>query len=56
MATAKEIIDESGYPLQIFLENEVERTKQESTWRVLVSEHRWVNPFSDEEGYIDFIL
>jgi hypothetical protein len=56
MATLQEIIDESGYPLQLFLENEVEINKQSSRWRVLVSEHRWINPYNDEEGYIDFVL
>ena len=52
----QEIINESGYPLQIKLENIINSSTQEHNWRVLAREHRWVNAATGEEGFIDLIL
>ena len=56
MKEAQEIIDNSGYPLQIRLEEWIKDTSQQSKWRVLVKEHRWINAETKEEGYIDLVL
>lgn len=56
MKTAQDFVNESGYPLQIHLEKLIEETKQEHKWRVAVSEHRWVNAETKDEGYIDLVL
>jgi hypothetical protein len=56
MQTIQEIINSSGYPLQIRLEKLIEETKDDHGWRVLVDEHRWCNPSTKDEGYIDLIL
>jgi len=52
----QEIINESGYPLQIKLENIINSSTQELNWRVLAREHRWVNAATGEEGFIDLVL
>jgi len=56
MKTIEDIIKESGYPLQVHLEHEINRTQDTHGWRVLVSEHRWVNPETQDDGFIDIIL
>jgi hypothetical protein len=53
----KDIIDRSGYPLQIKLEEvvrELDRGHVGSAWHILFDEHRWVN--GDREGYVDLVL
>jgi hypothetical protein len=54
--TPQDIVNGSGYPLQIHLESLIDSTVDSHGWRVLVSEHRWVDPVSDEEGFIDMVL
>ncbi len=56
MKTAQDIIDNSGYPLQIHIEDWIKKTLNQHKWRVLAKEHRWVNMSSNDEGYIDLIL
>jgi hypothetical protein len=55
MKTAQEIIDNSGYPLQIHIK-ELIASQQHCGWRVVSDEHRWVNAETNAEGYIDLIL
>jgi hypothetical protein len=43
MKSSQDIVNNSGYPLQIRLEKWIEETWQQHKWRVLVKEHRWVN-------------
>lgn len=56
MKTTEEIVNESGYPLQIRIERWIEETGQQHRWRVAAREHRWVNSETGDEGYIDLIL
>lgn len=56
MATIEDIVNDSGYPLQIRLEEWIKETWKEHHWEVATSEHRWVNKQTQEEGYIDLIL
>jgi hypothetical protein len=56
MKSPEEIVNESGYPLQIRLEKWIEDTWREHKWKVLVSEHRWVNSETKDEGFIDLVL
>jgi len=56
MPNYQEIINSSGYPMQIQLARLIENTKSEHGWSVFVSEHRWEDPISKEEGFIDLIL
>jgi len=56
MKTIQDIIDNSGYPLQMHIENWIRDTSNQHRWRVLTKEHRWVNAVTNEEGFIDLIL
>jgi hypothetical protein len=56
MKTAQDVVNDSGYPLQIRLEQLIEETRENHKWKVLVREHRWVNAETKDEGYIDLIL
>lgn len=56
MKTAHDLINESGYPLQLYVAEEINNFSSEHGWRVLVKEHRWVNSETQDEGYIDIIL
>ena len=56
MKTTHDIINDSGYPLQIHLENLIASTTNRHNWGVLVKEHRWVNAESNDEGFIDLVL
>lgn len=51
-----EIVNQSGFPLQIGIRNLVERTKNVHGWRVLHSEHSWRNPEDGDTGFIDLVL
>jgi len=57
--TNKKLIDavnRSGFPLQIGLENLVNKTHSKHGWRVIYSEHSWKNPADGCSGFIDLIL
>lgn len=56
MPNYQEIINSSGFPLQMRLEQLINDTKQDHGWSVLVSEHRWEDLSSKDEGFIDLIL
>jgi len=56
MKTAHDIVNGSGYPLQIYLEEWIRETYRQHRWEVLVREHRWVNAETNDEGYIDLVL
>ncbi len=56
MKTAHEIVNNSGYPLQIRLEEWIKETYQQHNWKTLAREHRWVNQETKDDGYIDLIL
>lgn len=50
------IANESGYPLQIAIENQVARTVDEHGWKVRYVEHAWTNNLDQETGYADLVL
>jgi hypothetical protein len=54
--TAHEIVNNSGYPLQIRLEEWIDETYDQHKWKTLAKEHRWVNQETKDDGYIDLIL
>jgi hypothetical protein len=56
MKTTEEIINDSGYPLQIRLEKWIDETKEHHEWRLLFTEHRWINRETKEDGFIDLVL
>ena len=52
MKTTQDIINNSGYPLQIRLEKWINETKEHHEWCVLVTEHRWINGETKDYGFI----
>jgi hypothetical protein len=56
-----DIVNRSGFPLQIGIAHLIEHTTKDHGWRVLYTEHEWSNLFSskperDKEGFIDIVL
>jgi len=51
-----ELVNLSGYPLQIGLEYAVKQTYQMHQWSVVGREHFWASPELKKEGFIDIIL
>lgn len=57
MKSAHDIVNHSGYPLQIHLAEWINNTYgQRHRWNVLVQEHRWVHRETNIDGYIDLVL
>jgi hypothetical protein len=52
----KQIVNSSGFPLQIGIEHFVEKTSKDHGWKVLYREHSWNNPNSNNSGFIDLVL
>lgn len=51
-----EIVNQSGFPLQIAVVSQIARTTRQHFWQVLYTEHAWRNEFEDADGYIDVVL
>jgi len=49
-------INQSGFPLQIALAQQVAGTRTERGWKVKYTEHAWKNPKDGHEGFIDIVL
>ncbi|HTO80789.1 MAG TPA: hypothetical protein VMQ73_01085, partial [Methylomirabilota bacterium] len=54
--TPLQIVNSSGFPLQIATERLVNRTTKEHGWKVLYTEHAWFNRTTGESGFIDLVL
>ncbi|MDO8772289.1 MAG: hypothetical protein Q7K57_27020 [Burkholderiaceae bacterium] len=53
---ALKIANDSGFQLQIAIEQLVNATSNTNGWRVRYVEHAWANPAYDESGFIDIVL
>lgn len=51
-----EAVNRSGFPLQICLEDYIERTSSQHGWKILYSEHSWKNQNDGCSGFIDIVL
>lgn len=56
MKPIQDIVNDSGYPLQLYFEEIIRDTQAKHKWRVSAKEHRWVNQETHEDGYIDLVL
>ena len=52
----KQVVNSSGFPLQIGIEHFVKKTSDGHGWKVLYKEHSWKNPNSNNSGFIDLVL
>jgi hypothetical protein len=50
-----EVVDRSGYPLQMAIAQAVESSRQAHGWRVLYEEHSWKHQRGDH-GFLDIVL
>ena len=48
--------NDSGFPLQIALENQIRLTSEEHGWSVRYSEHSWSTGPGGQSGFIDMVL
>lgn len=51
-----ELLNASGFPFQIGVRREVERTTSSHGWTVEAEEHHWQHPQSKATGFIDLII
>jgi hypothetical protein len=51
-----ELVNSSGYPLQIGIEKLIQQTCPNHHWLIVGREHYWRNNKIDKEGFIDLIL
>ena len=51
-----EILNSSGYPLQLKIEEVVRSLGRTSPWSVLLSEYSWTDSSRGKEGYVDIVL
>lgn len=49
-------VNSSGFPFQIGLRKEIERTSGSHGWKADIGEHRWNHRELQESGYIDLVL
>src|SRR5574337_442937 len=50
------LVNASGFLFQLRVEDEVNKTSSKHRKTVLAREHRWVDPTTENEGFIDLIL
>ncbi|MGB8857304.1 MAG: hypothetical protein WCC58_11635 [Burkholderiales bacterium] len=54
--TPSEIVNQSGFPLQIGIAHQVRQTKESHGWNVIYTEHSWTNSTNETSGFIDIVL
>jgi hypothetical protein len=52
----KNLVNSSGFPLQIGLAHQIDLTRQSHGWRILLTEHPWQHPETSENGFIDIVV
>lgn len=52
------IVNASGFLYQLRVEDEINRTrsKRSRSWDVVAREHRWIDPITKNEGFIDLVI
>jgi hypothetical protein len=48
--------NESGFPLQIAIQNLIKQNSHQNKWDVRYTEHSWVNSVDGQSGFIDLVL
>ncbi len=51
-----DLINQSGFPFQLGVKHEIERTSNEHRWKVAASEHRWSHDTEHSSGFIDLVM
>ena len=50
------LVNSSGFPLQLRIQHEIEKTKNMHGWEVCSIEHPWQNMEAGTQGYVDLVL
>jgi len=50
------LANDSGFPLQIAVQREIEHTRSSQQWNVRFVEHSWSNPLDVRSGFIDLVV
>jgi len=56
MSDALKIVNDSGFPLQIALANQLNAAADSTGWNVLFAEHSWSNQLDEMNGFIDLVV
>lgn len=51
-----DLVNRSGFPLQIGIASAVARSERSHGWRVLYQEHSWANQTNNSSGFLDLVL
>ena len=51
-----ERVNDSGFPFQYGIKRKILVKAPQHRWTVLTTEHRWTDPMTDAEGFIDIVL
>lgn len=54
--TSDAIVNQSGFPFQLAVEERIKQTAHNHGWVVLSHEHPYRDQRSDDDGYIDIML
>jgi len=54
--TLRSIANASGFLFQLRVEREILQSSAGHNWQILSREHRWVDQFSNKEGFIDLVI
>lgn len=52
----KELVNSSGFPFQIAVENEIQSISSQTQWSIIAREHPWRNTNDEAEGFIDLVI
>jgi len=52
----QDFVNSSGFPLQIGIQNHIEKTSADHGWKVLLKEFPWRNLETGNDGFVDLVL
>ncbi|HDZ28088.1 hypothetical protein LCGC14_0975100 [marine sediment metagenome] len=52
----KELVNSSGFPFQLAVENEIKSISSQTPWSIIAREHPWRNINDKDEGFIDLVI
>ena len=52
----KELVNSSGFPFQLAVENEIQSISSQTQWKIITREHPWRNINDEAEGFIDLVV
>jgi hypothetical protein len=55
-AKFEQLVNQSGFPLQIGVDKLVQATAKQHGWQVLYTEHSWKNQLDETSGFVDLVL